>query len=268
MNITHLYHYTKTETAIRKILPDKVLLMNFLANMNDPKENLTHIINLNETIKPLENGASEPNEVFMAYKFREGIRLSSFSTDKEIFVEGNKQVMKGYEFQKMWSMYGQNFEGICFEIDKEIFIEENELLIKSHKIIDKKVDYCTHQFLHIPTPLQGVDLSKNKNHRTPTLSEFWENLKENESFINERLFTKNIDWEGESEYRFIALSNESDSIYLSMQKSLTKVILGLNFSKHLLPSIVALVPKDKIYQIILDKFDGKFRIEKVFLNKL
>ena len=264
MNITHLYHYTKAETAIRKILPDKVLLMNFLANMNDPKENLTHVINVNESINQWKNGVSNYQEFLLAHKIRDGVRLSSFSTDREFLVEGRMQKLKGYEFQKMWSMYGQNFEGVCFEIDKNIFIEENESLIKSHKIIKNKVEYKTYQFIDIPTPLQGVDLSKNKNHRTPTLSEFWENLKEDERFINERLFTKNIDWEGESEYRFITLSNDSDSIYLSMQKSLTKVILGLNFSKHLLPSIEALVPKDKIYQIILDKFDGKFRIEKVF----
>ncbi len=101
-----------------------------------------------------------------------------------------------------------------------------------------------------------------------TLLGFWDDLKKNKKFINERLFTKNIDWEGESEYRFLTLSDDSESIYLSMQKSLSKVILGLNFSKHLLPSIEALVPKDKIYQIVLDKYDGKFRIEKVFLNKL
>lgn len=264
MTIKNLYHYTKAETAIRKILPEKILRMNYLANMNDPKENLLHLIDYTETINPLRKFPNNADVFLMALNIREKTRITSFSTDKNVEIENTTQLMNGYEFQKMWSFYGQNHEGICLEIDKNLFSNENREKIKEHKIINRKVNYKFHQFFYLRTPLHGVSSEKYPDHKSPSSTEHWEKFIKDEKEVNERFFTKNIDWEGESEYRFLTFSNYSEDIYLSINKSLSKVILGLNFSKHLLPSVVDLVPEEKIYQIQFNETDGRFRIENVF----
>ncbi|MCW3788333.1 hypothetical protein [Plebeiibacterium sediminum] len=51
-----LYHNTKTETALRYILPKEILSgesrlkMNNIGSMNDPKENLMFVTNIDECI--------------------------------------------------------------------------------------------------------------------------------------------------------------------------------------------------------------------------
>ncbi|HDP75998.1 MAG TPA: DUF2971 domain-containing protein [Bacteroidales bacterium] len=264
MNITHLYHYTKAETAIRKILPEKILRMNHIANMNDPKENLFHQVDFTESLHPLRKYPANSYSYLLALNIRKQTRITSFSTDKNIQIENTSQRMCGYEFQKMWSFYGQNHEGICLEIDLDLFYNENRKVIKEYGIIDSKVNYKVHQFSYLPIPLSGVRYDKYPDHKSPSPTEHWERFIKDEKEVNERFFTKNIDWESESEYRFLTFSDDSEDIYLSIKESLSKVILGLNFSKHLLPSVVALVPKEKIYQIQFNESDGRFRIENVF----
>jgi len=262
--IRYLYHYTKNDTAIRYILPKMALRMNSLKYMNDPKENLLHQVDFSESFHPHRKYPSNSFSYLLALNIREKTRITSFSTDKNIKTENTSQIMSGYEFQKMWSFYGQNHEGICFEIDLNSFNKENRETIKEYKIIDRKVDYKFHQFSYLPTPKFGVNRDKCPEHKPYSPTKFWKEFIENEKEVNERFFTKNIDWGGESEYRFLTFSNDSEDIYLSIKESLSKVILGLNFSKHLLPSVVALVPEEKIYQIQFSESDGRFRIEKVY----
>ncbi|MDX9854756.1 MAG: DUF2971 domain-containing protein [Tenuifilaceae bacterium] len=264
IEMRNLYHYTKTDTAIRYILPKMALRMNFLKYMNDPKENLLHQVDYTETFHPLRKCPDDSYRYLLALNIRENTRIVSFSTDKNVKIENTSQVMNGYEYQKMWSFYGQNHEGICLEIDFNLFNSENKKAIKEFEIIDKKVVYNFSQFSFLPTVKLGVSRDKYTDHRTLTSTEHWEKFIKDEKEVCERFFTKNIDWEGESEYRFLTFSDYSEDIYLSIKESLSKVILGLNFSKYLLPSVVAIVPKEKIYQIQFDQFNGRFRIENVF----
>lgn len=115
------------------------LRMNHIGDMNDPKENLYHIVYENDFVE-IKGGKKEFNfdEYLLAEKIRKETRIISFSTDKEVFTETNKIKDYGYQFQRMWANYGQNHEGICLEIDYDDFINENKRNIEDFKIIDKK----------------------------------------------------------------------------------------------------------------------------------
>lgn len=159
----------------------------------------------------------------------------------------------------MWATYGQNHEGICFVIDLSGFKRENKKVIERYGIIDRKVIYDNFQYQGIPVPLYGMSPENYLKHKHKCICEFWNDLQKNPKFVNDRFFTKNMDWEGESEYRFQAFSNDDDDILLSFKNSLIKVILGINFSKYFLPSIRALVPKEKLFGITISD-SGNFEL--------
>ncbi len=244
------------------------LRMNFLSNMNDPKENLLHIINFTENATYNAESKINFNEFIIAKKIRDETRIVTFSTDKEILVENDKQNIHGYKFQRMWATYGQNHEGVCLVVDYEKFKSENIKLIKECEIIDCKVKYGNFSFQVIPVPTYGMSSENHKKHKSKCLCEFWSDLKTNKEFIKKRFFTKNIDWDGESEYRFLSFNNEIDEIVLSIKESLSKLILGINFSKYFLPSLIELVPKEKIYTTDLDPSNGNFIINQLPNNSV
>lgn len=231
--------------------------------MNDPKENLLHIVKLNEYAIST-NGAKGLNldEYFVAEKIRNESRIIAFSIDKEIQKENYKGKINGFQFQRMWASYGQNHEGICLEIDYNKFRNENQKTLENLEIIDEKVLYDNIEFQGIDTPIYGMSPENQLMHKSKCICEFWEDLKNKKEFVRKRFFIKNMDWEGESEYRFLTFNKDPDEIFLSIKESLSKVILGINFSKYFLPSLKKLVPEDIIYKTYYNDLDGSFRITK------
>lgn len=259
----NLYHFTKAETAIRKILPNMNLRMNNLGNMNDPKENLQHITDLDENVNDLFSfDGIRSDEYIIAKSISEETKIVSFSINRTIDTDGVKHEVKGSQLQRMWAQYGENSSGICIEIDYEGFINENLKQILEFNILDKKVKYNNFQFQGILTPLYGKLHVKNQINESPCLYDFWKDLQNKPKFIDERFFTKNRDWEGESEYRFLTFNKNSEEILLSISNSIKRVILGIHFSKYYLPSIYGLVSKEKVYGLRLDS-TGNFEIRKI-----
>lgn len=263
-----LYHFTKTETALRWILPKEMisknsrLKLNKISNMNDPKENLLFVTDLDECIQnPIELYSMSGESYVIANYIREESKILCFSTDREI----NGKKKEGYQLQRMWSQYGMNCSGVCIELDFEKFIKSNEKLIDAAQIKHGYVQYNHYNFFNIPSPLHGVSAETAKTYKPKTLKEFWRDLQTNEKFIKERFFSKNSDWEGESEYRFLTFENEEDYQFMNITDSVERIILGLNFSKHYLPSIEKLVPKEKIFLLKMNH-DEEFCIRPIKNN--
>jgi hypothetical protein len=262
-----LYHYTRSDIAIKKILPEMELRMNFLANMNDPKENLCHIVNSHEYFDFHTNSNKlDSNKILLADRIRKETRIIAFSKDKEVLCESYRVSTQGYQFQRMWANYGQNHEGICIEIDYDKFVKENIHRIKRHKIINQKVKYNNFLYQGLPTRLLGMSPENNLKQSNSKKS-FWEELQGDKNFIDDRFFTKNLDWDGESEYRFLTFSNDPNDIFLSIKESLTKVIFGINFSKHFLPSLMKSVPKELIYGVDFSQ-EGNLEIRSIVTGEV
>lgn len=258
----NIYHFTRSETAIRKILPDRPeLLMNNVSKMNDPTENLTYISNTNESIiNPFKNYYLSLDTIVIAERIRNESKVLCFSVDKA--VENPNQLIEGYQLQRMWAQYGDNNSGICIVIDYEKFIKENSAIIDKYGIIDDYVEYKGHNFQRIPTPLYGVSNDNLEKHNSKCLCEHWKDYQKDSNFIKQRFFSKNIDWAGESEFRFLAFSNENEEIMLSLKNSIIQIILGFNFSKHFLASLIQYVDKDKVYCLRME-MNGEFGLRKI-----
>lgn len=257
-----LYHYTRSDLAIKKILPEMELRMNFLANMNDPKENLCHIVNSHEYFDFHTNlDKLDSSKIFIADRIRKETRIIAFSTDREVLCREYQVNTQGYQFQRMWAYYGQNHEGICLEIDYDKFVKENLRRIERHKIINQEVKYDNFLYQGLPARLLGMS---PENHLKQCIKKksFWEELQGDKRFIDNRFFTKNLDWEGESEFRFLTFDNDPNDIFLSIKESLSKVIFGISFSKYLLPSLSNLVPEKMIYGIDFS-LEGNFEIRSI-----
>ncbi len=161
----------------------------------------------------------------------------------------------------MWAQYGANHTGICIVIDYEKFIAENSKVIEMYQIKDDNVEY--NNYFCVPpsfSPLIGKKPGSNK----PDSFSRHDVCKKRQSdahFLKEQFFTKNKDWEGESEYRFLTfIEDDSEEIYLSFKNLLDKIIRGLNFSKYYMPSLESLIEKSKIDLLVFDRWRGDFKL--------
>jgi hypothetical protein len=263
-----LYHFTKTETALRYILPKEILSgesrlkMNNIGSMNDPKENLMFVTNIDECIiNPIDGYKITGDSYLIANHIRNESYVLCFAVDKN--KEGRE--IKGYQLQRMWSQYGENCSGICIELNYKKFVVENEQLIKEYEIEDDFVKYSHHNFFNIPTPLRGKSAKNNDKENSKCTCEHWKDYKKQRKFITERFFSKNIDWEGESEYRFLTFLEKNSGIFLNITSAIEKVIVGFNFSKHYLPSLENLVDRNKIYLLEMG-LDEQFQLRKLYNN--
>lgn len=228
-----IYHFTKSDTAIKYIFPTFELRLNNIGNMNDPLENLKYITN---------NPSKFIFEFSTINKISKLFKILSFSYDKII----DNSTVKGYQFNRMWAHYAGNDEGVCIVINYEKFLEENSYFIDNYKIDNKLVSYNDWTFKFVP------------REKCTTKPGYWENkikqshyktLINNKNFIKDFIYTKNKDWCGENELRFFTYYEESN-ILLSFKNSLEYVILGINFSDYFLPSLSQFENlKNKLYKI-------------------
>lgn len=232
----YLYHYTKASTAIDFILPSNQLLIGQLCKMNDAKENLLHIIDPEEYVAINKGFWWDDYTKPLAKKASENVSLLCFSTDNDYKL--------GFSLQRMWAQYGDTNKGVCLAIDYNKFIKENQEVLERLNVHNGYINYREDVFNQLANPAKE-DLIIFENQKF-NLEKTWSNLKSDKGFIRKNFFCKNEDWSGELEYRFLAFSDSSDPIYLSIKNSLDLVVLGVHFSSHLLPSISAIVPKSKI----------------------
>lgn len=217
-----LYHYTSLATALEYILPRRKLLLNPLLKTNDPREYKSFVFSArySESLN-LEDLKKTNRQI--SNVLRADCKVLCFSIDhKDQF---------GFEYSRMWAHYGGNHMGVCLELDKAQFIDENK------KIIDPKlirpIKYDKLNFDDVISQQKEVDVNR--------LNMIGLSRYVKEVFRPEHLkyfyFTKNKEWKSEREVRVIHFSEETKNEYCSIQKSLRKIYLGVDFHDSYLPAI-------------------------------
>ena len=232
------------------------LKMGQLVNMNDAKENLHHITNPENYVGTKNAWTSNRFTQPITKKVSENVKLLCFSTDSE-----NKN---GFELQRMWAHYGDINKGVCLVIDYDKFVLENKEVLLEYGILEDYISYSENIFNQLAEPPDENIFVVNEFGKF-SLDETYLKIRSDKSFVKNNFFSKNEDWGGELEYRFLAFSEKNDPIYLSIKNSLGLVILGPHFSKHLLPSISELVPKSKIQVLEVSK-TCQLVLNQVFLS--
>lgn len=253
-----LFHYTTVNVAIEKILPSLALRMNALSKMNDPEENLIHEVEPFNYIQDLNNKSVDYDRFIFAKYIREETFITSFSIEKINTVECVQYPVNGCHLQRMWAQYGGGNTGVCFEIDYDLFVKENKKLITELALIDGKVEYNDYNYCDLPSIEFGM--SAEIMHPKPkSTRDVWEDKQKDKKYVENRFFTKNKDWEAESEYRFLTFNKEAQEITLSIKESLVRIHLGVHFSQYYLPSIRQFLTVDKIkaLELFLCRFSEK-----------
>jgi hypothetical protein len=215
----NIYHFTRLNTAIEKILPNMALKFNSIRKTNDPREYYAWSF-------PSNKESSDSEDLF----------AQSLQTGKEIrenckILCFNKEI-SGYKNLMMWAHYGDNHRGICLEIDEEKFLKTNSETFNSQKhFFYDKIDYRKDE----PSPSFSVptEIKTNTN-------------KIIDKYYKELFFTKSECWQEEQEYRILVKAEENINLICELKNNLKRVILGLDFPWVYLPSVEYLCKVEKI----------------------
>lgn len=247
-----IYHYTKVDTLLNFILPKMRLRMNALANTNDPSEGFWQV--LDEWFNP---------DALQYERLTEVKNLSFCKDNKTKIPENNKY---GFAVHPMWAHYAENWSGVCLEIDLNTFIKNNKQLIEKYKIVYDSIKYTNSR--------KRKEIHKREYDRfmigyQPTdIKSYVAKQLDDKDFIEERFFKKDITWSYEQEFRFVALQDFEKDIYLKLDESIKRIILGPKFNISLYPSIRDMVSNNDLDTNIIRhlEIDEKGSIQPPFLT--
>ena len=232
----HLFHYTKTETAL-KILRSESLLINKIYKSNDPLENKrVNFYNRDfdeENNRHFQNSLNKiKNELVRVLCFSKGDYVKFTELDVPILNDHNPR--PGFFYPRAWAQYGDNHKGVCFifnynrlkkrvveQFEGDFYIEHDKVRYTNILDIRKSPSYGL---------LMQIDLDDLRT------------LKERKYIINllkthaaDLFFWKDIDWRDEKEYRWLLFNREfsknNNDIYLQYDNSIVAVVLGIRFKK-------------------------------------
>lgn len=225
----YLYHYTKLETALEHIFPNRQLRLGLFSLTNDPRESKTWFFSL--TNPPLDD-INELLSINLAFSqgLRMGCKLLCLSMDEpekpETIYEG-----RGYHRPRMWAQYADNHRGVCFVFNKELLIRtaQQELFGKG-TLYAGAVTYDKHI---------GFDSEAFSVRYQQYLSLGVTNLVQKMIDRHYRTYymKKHIDWQQEHEYRFVLRGSGETPEFISIQDSIEAVILGPDFPESYKPLI-------------------------------
>lgn len=210
-----IYHFTKLDTAIFRILPAMKLKLSPFLNSNDPKEYKSFgFWSIFEDFSDLERIEIKKQFQFFLKSQCKQLCFSLSYFYKGVFIDG-------YNHPSMWAHYGENQNGICLVLDREKFIKSNP------DLFHLKVRYSP-----------SFKFPKLKNGNTQCDHNHFEKyLIENQKAL---LFTKHLHWACEHEYKFVGIGNTE---FCSIADSLTAINVGNNFPEELLSCLFSLVPE-------------------------
>jgi len=228
-----IYYYCKLSTALKFILPHERLLLSPIMQTNDPRENRPQLFTYTSNHKGGPIGILELNEKCNLV-LKDDCKVICFSKDFRNY--------QGCHLSKMWAQYGDNHKGVCLEIDKELFIKDNLKIIDSS--IFEDIIYIEPDYRRRSTQLNINLIQYETEGNLDYLKKEFRN-----QYINQLYFTKNDEWESESELRLLIFSETKEYEFCSITNSLIGIHLGVDFDYLYYPSIKHFSKNKYLYQI-------------------
>lgn len=224
-----LYHYTKFDTAIDYILKEKKLRFSNLRGANDPYEKYNFVFSGSYSCvdKPEKNKMNFLTTSFwISNALKEGVQTICFAEDiktENIVGQQLYNIGRGFAKPRMWAQYAENFMGICllFNKDKLLRIVDEEL--QSVEISHAKIHYYREEEF-----IWKVSHATNINESEMQLTN--EVLLDKKINDNRQLFffSKHIDWKDENEYRLLIRNFSDEYVYVNIDGTLEKIIVGMD----------------------------------------
>jgi hypothetical protein len=236
----HIGHYTSSKVALMHILPHMRLRLNSLENSNDPSEYIPPQFHNIRSV--LGNGESFIDNTYDNYKLvndimRKSTKIICFSQDYKIEDNNNIRIGQCGYINRMWTQYGDAHKGICLEINREEFEDENsDVIANANSFKMEPVTYKVSKSFSLKVDLKD---------QTP--ESYFGSRKFIEDNYKEYIFTKDHSWCTEHEYRMAKLlCNGEEDEYLSIKKSLRRILVGLHFPEDGLKALKEIVNDETI----------------------
>jgi hypothetical protein len=172
------------------------------------------------------------------------VKVACFSNGNLDEITGYEKIIPsaekrpGFYYPRMWAQYGKKSEGACIIFDKKKLDECFYKNGNKYRIIQGNVNYIDIlEQSHIKKIKKSVFSLDSLNYMS--ISTF---LIKNATPL---FFTKDVDWEGEHEYRYLVLCNikigrngknimnlQRKEIYLKLEDSISYIILGENANEN------------------------------------
>jgi hypothetical protein len=242
-----LFHYTKMNTAIEKILFEQRLKLFPRAKSIDPLENCSTIYSVSQfnSIAP-ENKSKKIIDYLKKYESK--IKQLSFCMNNQVFDLNSTfyPPLEYYGFIKprMWDQYADKYQGVCLAFDKT----KINLTTKIPNI----VKYEDYEYIN---EIKSISIDKNRIDKIG-IKKY---KKEYFDFFNESLFLKHKDYKDENEFRIISFKNQNID-YISIKKSLIAIIISNDYISDYHKKYLINYSKKKNIELIYINwsFDGIF----------
>ena len=231
-----LFHYTKRDVALEHILPTGRLRFGRLPRTNDPREFVPILFPivgyLGEDDKLTERDPfdliDEANRLL-----RDSVHLLCLTEDKPSQVTYTRYG-NGPRRARMWAQYAGNHTGVClcFDGDRLIQAALDQLQTTSDRnVLHMPVRYAAEgEYPHTPV------LHQPDAERDPRA--FIDSMVERNP--RDRFFTKDWDWESETEYRLLLRGETKEEEFIDVRDSLEAVIAGQSFHRVYKPGLYKL----------------------------
>lgn len=268
---TSIFHYMDSDTFFTKVYGGKGFRCCNLELTNDPfeyKSPEVYSIPYQDTIRKVDNEfcSDVVREIVKLRKrmciacfcYNEDDSLTKYDSDTKYLY----YAQKGFEHSRMWSQYGEDHRGLCLVFNKKLFLEEvNRICEMKHLVFSRNIRYVQKQVL-FPN---YEDIMQSKTVDSVEAAKEFYSLGKN---LTKILFTKDIDYEKEKEFR-VAFYSEKDYEYLNLS-SLKAIIIGDRFPDHLGCSIGEVANELNIPVVKMNYYGGLselsvyYRKEKIY----
>ena len=215
-----VYHYTKRETALEKILPTGKIMLNVLEKTNDPREYLDWSITGiggSDDMKPFWQALALVNE-----NRKQKTKVLCMTLD-DVQHRRLGLMRRGFARSRMWAQYGEAHKGMCLIFDKSALEAEiQRATAVPENCYCRPVQYTDQDF--------GIELDFNLMGETEAAVQCGV-----DSYIRghiDRLFfTKLVDWRDEMEYRAMIYDDKTGPLFAAIGSCLKGIVLGPEFPK-------------------------------------
>jgi hypothetical protein len=265
-----VYHYTGLQTAIKKILKDRCLLLSEITKTNDPRESKTRLYNDVNWGTYLNNNTStslgiEDKEITGEWRV---LCISCAYYPPCNFIEEYKEAQQdgrsgdhhryGIGYSTMWAHYGEKHSGVCLIFDGQ------ELAGNIEDRFNKEKGYTIHHgFVRYDYELSIRDLPAGDMEINDSQKDDRQRHYLNKYF-KEYFLYKSKEWQVEHEFRWLVHSKDrAEEMKVSIENTIKAVVIGVDVSDIDEQSIQMLCKNLGIQMYKMRWFHGRPRADLV-----
>lgn len=235
-----IFHYTKTATAIERILYERKYIFSSLMTTNDPFEYKSKMIGASGWGWNKETETKQ-HQMFKILDRLLGRNTQFISCCSNSFNEKGL-VSHGCIKSRMWAQYAESHRGVCLVFSKVKLLEsvKNVCADKKLEFWEGSIDYK--EYVENQAGYRSVSINGDTFDARSPVDVALDHIC---SHHRELLFRKQRDYKDEDEYRVVVLNKDHSSEFcspleLTVTDFLVGIILGDRFPKPYLPTITSI----------------------------